>query len=138
MATDYDPGNDAWRDQVRENSARHAFVYKTFTSLGSGELVFEDVVDFGLWFSEQPMVSYGFALDDTVEQTLIDGDFPMATGGVIAWRRNVRGLYIGATCFAAITGSALTYTTYDYSLVHHFTFSGIGVKDIGSTDFEVD
>lgn len=140
MAEEVDWNNDAWRDQVRENSARHVFVYKTFGSVGSGEVSFEDPVDFGLWFSEMPMVSYGYALDMVTDpaQELLPGDYPVAMGGVEAWSQDHRGLYIGATCFAFVMGSLFTYTTYQYSLEHHFTFSGIGVKDVGSTDFEAD
>ena len=138
MAEEIDWHDDAWRDQTRENSARHAFLYKTYASLGSGELIFEEPVDFGLWFTEEPMVSYGFSLDPTIDQDLVEGDFPMCSGGVIRWQQNVRGLYVGATVFAVITNALNQFTTTNYYLVHNFTFSGIGAKNVGSTDFEED
>lgn len=138
MAQDYDPGNSAWRDQVRENAARHASAYKTYGTVGSGEVIFEEPVDFGLIFTEEPNVAYGFALDNDVVQELVEGDFPTSSGGVIAWDITERGLYIGATVFAVVGSSNPTAPVTDYSLIHHFTFSGIAVKDVGDSDFEED
>lgn len=134
MADNYDLGNDAWRAQVHENSARHVQVYKFYNTTGTGGgILFDEPVDFGVIFTEQPAVSYGFALDESVAQDLADGDYPTSSGGVFEWSTTVRGLYVGATVFVVV-GSQLLLTSY--SLTHTFTFSGIGVKDVGEGDFQ--
>ena len=46
-----------------ENRARLAWSWGRFDSTGSGSVEFEDAVDFGLTFIEQPYVSTGHSVD---------------------------------------------------------------------------
>jgi hypothetical protein len=133
---------DAWTGQTAENSSRLAFAWGTFTSTGWGELAYPEPVDFGLTFVEEPIVAYGFAL--VGGDKLVDNRFPRAQGGVYEWRIDGRGFYIGAHVFACVeTVSALITAPYgdpdpNYELKHHFTFSGIALKDIGADRFRDD
>lgn len=112
-----------------ENSSRHAIVMATYTTTGWGEATFEEGVNFGLLFSEIPIVSYSMYIDGDV---LVDTRFPRCGGGVYRWEQNSKGLYRAAYCFAWVeTRSPYISTTEpepEYNIVHHFTFQGQGLK----------
>jgi hypothetical protein len=116
---------ESWRIQVAENSARLAFAWGVSTTTGSGGLVHDQDVQFGLAYPEQPMFSYGCVIIST-EIDLNDDDAPVpsSTGFVAGWQIDERGLYVGANVGVTVIAQA------EDVLEHHFTFTGIGMKDL--------
>lgn len=116
-----------------ENSARLAFAFALVSSTGTGgEIRVEDCQEFGLAFAEKPFVSYGAEVDGDL---LVDSRFPLARGGVYRWRRNAKGFYTGAWVYVVV--STLDFqipsteaTDPEYTILHHFTFAGVAVKDL--------
>lgn len=122
---------EAWRQQVGENSARLAFAWGTGESAGAGGKAFDKVIDFGLAFAEKPMFSYGFEVlnmkdfdadSDEADDPLI----PVSTGFVFDWLTDGRGFYRGAQVGVMVYGE----TTVE--IEHHFGFTGLAIKDLGS------
>lgn len=126
-----------WRQQVEDNSGKFAQAYGFFTSTGAGQVVMEDVIDFGAIFIEPPTVAHGYALTDVSVQ-LVDGSFPKAWGGIHEWVRDKDDFYIGAYAFLVVeTISPYSYATDPgYELDHFFTFSGIALKKLPPELFE--
>lgn len=121
---------EAQRRQVAENSARLAFAWAVATTTGQGSMAFDKVLDFGLAFAERPMVSYGFIINNRTDfEDDNDGSnpiVPISSGSVYEWVQDGRGLYIGAYgCVNVICDDVI-------ELEHHFGFSGLAIKDIGS------
>jgi hypothetical protein len=118
---------------IAENSARLAQAYQIFDTTGWGELAFPEPFMFGLTFVEKPIVSYSYEVDDEVTP-LVSTRFPRAQGGVYRFLRDPKNFYIGAYCFACVeTQSVLMSVTSDdpnYTLHHHFTFTGNALKDV--------
>lgn len=108
-------------EQVRENSARHAWSYCQLNSHGIGEIQLATVVNFDCTFIEEPRIATGFQVDGDL---LIDGSFPTVTAGVWKWARDAREFYTGAYVFFVVSGDP------GYDLQHDFTFSGIAIKDL--------
>lgn len=120
-------------DAIRENSARLATVYQTFVSSGIGDVQPPDAIQFGTTFVDLPSVGYG----NTVETLLVADRYPRATGGVTKWMRDSKGLYVGAWIYLAVdvpTGPAPigggVAPVPIYSITHHFTFTGVAMKNI--------
>ena len=124
--------------QHRENSARQAFAWGQFDSTGWGQLAYPDVLNFGLTFIDEPIVSYGFSVE---EDEALDR-LPLSTGGVFKWRRDGRGYYTGAHVYVVVDQFVQPSETPDYSqlptLIHSFLFTGIAIKDIGPDQFRDD
>lgn len=120
-------------EQIAENSARLAFSYAAFDSLGWGEFQVPTVVTFDVTFIERPYVSYAYSVDG---DTLVKGRFPRAQGFVYKWRLDTKGFYTGCWVgFTVETQSPFIDTDKDdpgYSLDHHFTFAGNAYKDLPS------
>lgn len=121
----------------RENAARVAMAFARFETLGQGTLEFEERVDFGLTFIEEPFVSYGCQLDLDVLASAIgleDGatpPLPQSTGFVTEWDVDERGFYVGAWVAAAVfDATGLIPTDVSVVIDHHFTFQAIAIKDI--------
>lgn len=149
---------DAWRRQVSENSARLAMVWGSSTTTGSGSILFEDAIEFGITFIEQPMVSYGTVLlNPDAVMDLANAVLPLATGMVVEWVRDANDFWVGAhvalsvqlpmpetppddteMTFEAyadgISAAALSYATTANAIQmeHHFTFAGTAMKDVES------
>lgn len=124
-----------------ENSARLAQAYAVFTSVGQGSTQYKKRVPFGLTFTEKPVISYAAEVDsDELRDVLEDyfeGDppeddsslsFPQCTGFVTSWDRDERDFYVG--CWIAANVRLEGIPDVDVSVSHHFTFSGIAMKDI--------
>lgn len=131
-------------NQVGENSARQAMAWATFVTTGWGEVSFPDCYKFDLTFAERPFVSYSCSV---IRNSLVDEDeilvptrFPRATGGVWGWEQNSREFYIGAWLYVTVdTQSPYVLTVVadpTYTIQHHFTFQGLGIKDL--PDYQVD
>lgn len=111
-------------DQVRENSARYAQSFGTFTTTGIGEFEIEDPHLFGCTFADQPIVAFGFSLNG---DQLVPTQFPRCTGGVRSWVQDARGFYIGAyvICLVEVPDPLLAP---QYVVDHDFTFTAIAMK----------
>lgn len=123
---------EGWKSQIRENSARLAFAFGSAATSGWGELTLPDRIDFDTAFISEPHVAYGISLDG---DKLVDTRFPRCTGGVYRWHINSRNLYVGAWVFCTVEDQSIYIPVEDpnhpnYDIVHHFTFIGVGIKDV--------
>jgi hypothetical protein len=138
---------DQLRD--RENSARLAQAYATFSTRGLGTIEFEKRVGFGLTFIERPMVSHAAYCD--MEELMDDyyggaedadgneytAELPVCTGYVTEWDEDERGLFVG--CWIAVRVYMPIDDWPDASeapmprIEHHFTFAGVAMKDLPFT-----
>lgn len=140
FSNDYFQEREAWNSQIAENSARGAWAYGTAHSKGWGEIMIDEPIMFGLTFVKQPIVSYGFALDD--DDQLVDGRFPRANGGVVRWVLDADDFYVGAYVFVTVAtadpllaAQSLDVATDfredpNYDITHSFTFFAVAIKDI--------
>lgn len=129
-------------ERHRENSARLAMAYATFTSRGQGSLQFEKRVDFGVTFIEQPMVAYGSVVDldalaDITEtEDSDDVILPLTSGFVVAWDQDDRDFFTGCWCAVRVhfpldlAGEFAVGPELLPEIKHHFTFSAVALKDI--------
>ena len=127
----------------RENSARLAQAYCVFVTTGQGSIQYEERVDFGLTFIEQPVVAYGsyFDLDELANELDVEDTdtvpLPSLTGLVLEWDQDDRGFYVGCWVGARVyfapdagVGMAVVPAEATPEIKHHFTFSAIAMKDI--------
>lgn len=121
----------------RENSARLALAFARFETTGQGTIEFEERVDFGLTFIEEPFITYGcqIDLDNLGDQLGLDEKdtppLPQATGYVTDWDTDDRGFYTGAWMAATVYDPTLSIPANVEILIdHHFTFQAVGLKDI--------
>jgi hypothetical protein len=133
-------------EQNRENSARLAQAYAVFTTTGQGTFQYEARVDFAITFTEQPIVSYGSALDIDDLANLLDIEdedtcpIPQCSGSVINWDQDDRDFYTG--CWVAVRVDFPLQDAIDPSaqpeVEHHFTFAAIAMKDIPTNTSDAD
>lgn len=122
----------------RENRARLAQSYVVYTSTGQGSLRFRRPFSFGLTFVEEPRMSYGCVIDiDELGDKLdVEGGevptLPHSTGYVVDWDVDNRGFYVGASLAVRVTFPVedLVPVTLKVDIRHHFTFSGVAMKDV--------
>lgn len=121
-------------EQTRENAARYAQSYATYTTTGVGEFRIEEINLFGCTFSEQPIVSYGFSLPtdelDDLPQVMVTGALPRCSGGVQAWFRDDNEFYVGALVYVTVDLPATAPSTPLWIIDHDFTFTAIAMKDL--------
>lgn len=86
-------------EQIRENSARHAWALATLVTTGDGQFLIRDAAYFNTAFIERPAVGYGYSLDS---DEVLSGVLPRCTGGVRGWIKDSRGHYIGAYLFLSV------------------------------------
>jgi hypothetical protein len=117
----------------RENRGRMASVSATFDTAGAGVVEFEDAIDFGVTFIDQPRIHYGSycdAQDLRDAAGLIDGDplpLPTCSGSAVGWDQDENDHYIGAW----VAVKVLSDTLIDgLPVTHHFDFTGIALKVI--------
>lgn len=113
-------------EQVRENSARIAQSFATYTTTGVGEFEIEEPHTFGCTFSEQPIVAYGSSLNG---EQLVPGQFPRIFGSVREWITDTRGFYIGAYVFFVIDVPDAALAP-EYVVDHDLTFTAVALKDL--------
>lgn len=128
----------AEQDRNRENSARLAKAFAKFHSTGQGSIEFEDHVDFGLTFIEEPYVTYGSTIDLDGLGELLDTEpgetppLPLASGMVTEWDQDDRDFYVG--CWTAVRITFQPADAVDPALEvemeHHFTFTAVAIKDV--------
>lgn len=125
----------------RENRARLAQTYALYKSTGQGSLQFPGRFDFGLTFTEEPRMHYGalIDIDDLGDKLNIDPDdtphLPHCTGIVADWETNEYGYWVGAYLAARVSFPIedLVPPTLSVIVEHHFTFSGVAMKDVPTT-----
>lgn len=121
-------------EQSAENSARLAWSVARVTSTGWGEFVMPAVVEFEVTFLEQPVVSYGYALNNDV---LVATRYPRSCGFVERWQTNAKGFYTGCWIGLVVETRTTNIDTLaaepNYTLDHHFTFTGVAYKDLPQT-----
>jgi hypothetical protein len=124
---------------VEENSGRHAVVYGSFLTTGSGEIVNPDPLLFNVAFVHMPAVSYSYYVDD---EDLVDTRWPRCWGGILGWETTNNDdfdLYIAATAFVIVETTSFEQVTDNtdeiiYTIRHFFTFNGVALKSV-TTDF---
>lgn len=124
-------------DRHRENSARLATEYHKLESTGQGSLEYPDYLAFDITFVEEPYITYGcqIDLDELGELQLTDPtdptitpELPQATGFVTQWDQDDRDFYTGA--WVAVAVNYPSGAIWDVHMMHHFTFTGIAMKDV--------
>jgi hypothetical protein len=128
------------QERHRENSGRLAMVYQRFETTGQGSFEFEERIDFGLTYVEEPFVAYGsyVDLDDLANLLDLDNDtappFPVTSGHVTNWDQDENDFYVGAW-----VGVRVYFPPGDEVLVpidaltvvrHHFSFQANAIKDV--------
>jgi hypothetical protein len=91
-----------------------------------------------LTFTEKPVVAYGSFCDIDELAELLDIEdsddtpLPVCSGYVIAWDQDDRDFYVGCWVAVRVNYSSVDFIdpTAEVEVEHHFTFSGIGMKDI--------
>lgn len=109
-----------------ENGARWAVSQHIVETRGVMGLRKADAIVFEAPFLEAPYVSTGLTIKkDYAPET---GWIPQATAGVWQWLRNPKGHYTGAFIFVNVLAAQPSS-----ELQHHFLFSGVAYKDLGSS-----
>lgn len=117
----------------RENAGRLAQSYASFETTGTGTFEYEKRIKFGVLFVEKPHPSWCGELDtDALQDVLGSVVLPLAGGVITDWDTDEHGLYSG--CWAAVRVDFPVTDMIDPSvavvMTHHFTFSGVALKDI--------
>jgi len=116
----------AARAAQAENGARWATSQHIVETRGVVGLRRADPVIFEAPFLEPPFVSTGLTIKkDYAPET---GWLPQASAGVWQWHRNPKGHYTGAFIFVSVLAAQPAA-----ELQHHFLFSGVAYKDLGSS-----
>lgn len=116
----------ATRAAQAENSARWAVSQHIVETRGRMAIRRSDPIIFEAPFFEPPYVSTGLTIKKDFAPE--SGWIPQASAGVWQWHRNPKGHYTGAFIFIAVHGAQASS-----ELQHHFLFSGVAYKDLGST-----
>ena len=114
-------------NQTAENAGRNAVYEATCLSSGSGHFLQPDAVMFDATFVQQPQIYYGHYVDG--KQFLTTGILPTISGGVYKWVQDVRGFFLGAQVYYAVLDTGVPGASA-VIVEHHFTFSGIAIKDV--------
>lgn len=140
--TDFFDGLESRRADIErheENAARVAEAYARFQSTGLGSIEFEERVDFGLTFTEEPYLSCGHQIDLDDLDDLLENEagtttppMPLCTGYVTSWDRDDRGFYVGAWVgvVAWYPYEANIRPDVEIEMSHHYTFKAIAMKDV--------
>lgn len=118
---------EAWKSQIAENGARLAWAWGSANTTGQGQVVFEDIIEFGLAFTAKPHFSYGCEVlnrSDFVDDSGNAQVVPTASGCVYEWRKDSRDLYTGAWVAVNVVADGTI------RIDHHFTFVGVAIKDL--------
>jgi hypothetical protein len=120
----------------KENTARRAKAYATWTTKGIGEILVPKAFYFGVTFIEEPTFVSGMALAEGSE--LVAGHFPRAACGVYEWvkqpaPKGTKELFVGAFVFFVVDtvgpGQVLG-SEPQYEIHHHLVWEGLAMKDL--------
>lgn len=127
-------------ERTRENSSRLAEAFAKFETTGQGSMEFEDRIDFGLTFIEEPYMAYGAQIDIDDLSELLDVDpndtppLPLCSGLVTKWDQDDRDFYLGAwvavTVYFPPTSSIVVPIDLQPTMQHFFSFTGTAMKDV--------
>lgn len=117
----------ARQQAVAENSGRLAFCYADYTSTGLGQYAFPKAVMFDVGFVERPFMQYGYTYDGLEDEDDVVV-WPRSTGFVWDWDQDSKGLWRSAYVGVCVDTPVAVVPTPSFSLVHHFTFSGLAIK----------
>jgi len=128
----------AENERQRENSARAAFAYAEYNSVGQGPFEFEKRADFGLTFVTEPIVAYGATIDLDALSDMLNVDpgitppIPLISGMVTEWDQDDKGFWTGAWVAVRVhfPPTDLVDPALQIRCGHHFTFSAVAMKDI--------
>lgn len=120
-----------------ENRARQAAAFAKLSTTGQGTVQFEDAIDFGCTFIEEPFIQYGSYVDlDDLRNTLNldDNDdvaIPVVSGSVVEWDMS-DDFYTGAWVAVTVTfpSQYAIDPTLDVAVDHHFKFEAIAMKSV--------
>lgn len=136
--------HESRRTAIRENSARAATQYATFTSDGAGTHLHPEPVRFATPFVGEPAIATGFALTRPPDADI--WELPRVTAGVYRWIiEDDHGFHTGAYVYFAVdcpyteAGQELVDAGElgfrpEPVLVHHFAFTGLSYKDLPGTE----
>lgn len=120
----------------KENTARRAKCYATWTTKGIGEILAPKPFYFNVTFTEEPIFLSGMALAEGSD--LIAGHFPRATCGVYEWvkqpaPKGTKEHYVGAYVFFVVDtigpGQVLG-SEPQYTIHHNMLWEGLAMKDL--------
>lgn len=127
-------------ERTRENSSRLAEAFAKFETTGQGTIEFEDRIDFGLTFIEEPYMAYGTQIDLDALSELLDVDpgttppLPLCSGMVTKWDQDDRDYYLGAWVAVIVyfpPGDTIAVpTTIQPTMQHFFSFTATAMKDV--------
>jgi hypothetical protein len=129
----------AERERHDENTARVAEAFARFQSTGIGSIEFEERINFGLTFTEEPYMSYGTQIDLDDLDDLLGNEagttapmLPVCTGYVTDWDRDDRGFYTGAWVGVNIwfPYESNVWPDIEIEMFHHYTFKAVAMKDV--------
>jgi hypothetical protein len=128
-------------ERHKENTARLAQEFHKFDTAGQGSMEFADSAKFDITFVEEPYVTFASAIDlDAwaellgIEDPNVTPPMPVVSGFVTEWDQDHRDFYVGAWLGVSVYFPAVGTITVPAEampeLVHHFTFTGIALKDV--------
>lgn len=134
----YSPLNDrlATQQRHRENRGRLAHASARFVTDGQGTVEFDEVVKFGLTFTERPFIQTGWQINlDQARDALgvssnADVNLPQVTGYVTDWDQTDRDHYTGCWVAVSVTYSVEYPVDAQVRIWHDFTWAAIAIKDI--------
>lgn len=120
----------------KENTARLAKSYATWTTKGIGEIIVPKAFAFDVTFVEEPAFTSGMALAE--DQDLVKLHFPRAHAGVYDWvtipsPSGEKDYYKGAFIFFVVDTigpGQITGTEPQYEINHHLVWEGLALKDL--------
>jgi hypothetical protein len=90
----------AQREMLLAQGARVGRSKHKVRTKGRGDLRIASPVNFALTFVEEPIFTSGVALTGG---NLVEHLYPLATVGVYQWKRDSRGMYVGAYVWVSVT-----------------------------------
>lgn len=127
-------------DRHNENSGRIAEAFARMRSVGQGSIAFEERVDFGMTFIEEPYMSYGSRIDpDDLDDLLgsnptstLQTPLPICQGYVVDWDQDDRGFYTGAWVGVRVwfPYEANIWADLEVEIFHHYSFKAVAIKDV--------
>jgi hypothetical protein len=134
MPTELQRRQDTWPDTGRTTAGWPAS-RPPVTPTGSGVVEFEDPIEFGVLFIEEPRVHYGsYCNADDLRNAadLLPNDplpLPTMSGSVTEWDQDENDHYVG--CWVAVSVYHPTLLIDSLAVTHHFNFHGIALKVVG-------
>lgn len=135
-------------EQRRENSARLARAYVKTETVGWGEIIKQEVLEFGTTFLTEPFFTNGPILrgdSSGLTGQLVPGRFPRITTGVWRWQHDEKGYWTGAYVFFVVETDGFQMSggvpspdaDPNYTIAHNMVFEAEAYKAL-PIDFTLD